>query len=685
MRIQNADFQGTGSSKRISKQCRIMSTFGLARKHGLQERDWVCHPLVTKNQDYIDLADFEQVQQWSKQRPFSVCILRPKRVKPTKKQTSKTPNDQPWLTSFHSKENGMSLQVDNDKKKKKNLEMRHDSGCSEEDDEETQLEPGKSLAKPLKVDKTTQAAASSLLSLQQQFQSGQRGFKDPLLTKKPKATKRASNLLTPGNNKNKSKESSSLKLSRAPTKKPKESSSLKLSRAPTKKTTTTKQTSSRFTYNQTSSTDSLPSSSKIKASTVVPFCLKCNTSSSNLIQPLKHHSWCPRNDFFENSGAKDIMKRIQHGRKNLNCQACQREYETGKLLSRSKHLETCNQFRKKLEELRKEEEAEEERKEAMKEKQKRRKFECLLSSSSSDEQGDSDDEVDDGSSYQPKRKKSKISVLSAGSAKQNGRPQYVSPTPKKSKFVSANQSRKAASKSTRDEQRGLFVPTTKTFQEKKVAQAKKVAGSGSTNPSRFNIRLSNDRKTLDGCILPKSKPRESQDGTFRKPSGTCPNGFTWDKQRGLYVPIMKASPTSASHIPPPQAVPVHNTDNEEPNHESLKPVWVNCPDMNPWGKPGYVDGDVQLYGPQSGIGHHEISSPSRRYTMEPFTPSSCYMNTHCTPQEGWVVLSLRRDPLSTLPWGFKVALDEFGHACLVQSVDPVSPAAVAVSLQSSFH
>ena len=248
MKIQNVDFQGSGSttSNRIRNQCRIFSTFGLARKHGLQESDWVCHPLVTTDQDYIDLADFEQVQRWSKQRPFSVCILRPKHVKSTKKQT---------------KQNVMSLQVDDDNnnKKKQKSATKQDS---EEDDEETQLEPSKFLAKPLKVDRTTQAAASSLLSLQQQFQSGQRDSKDQMPTKNKytNATKGGSNSASFSNNNNKNIQG--LKLSRAPAKKPiatkrasslltpntsEESSSLKLSRMPNKKSNPTKRASNLLT------------------------------------------------------------------------------------------------------------------------------------------------------------------------------------------------------------------------------------------------------------------------------------------------------------------------------------------------------------------------------------------------------------------------------------------------------
>lgn len=75
--------------------------------------------------------------------------------------------------------------------------------------------------------------------------------------------------------------------------------------------------------------------------------------------------------------------------------------------------------------------------------------------------------------------------------------------------------------------------------------------SDSVSTMSFPVNISNERMTQDGCILPKSKPREGQDGTFRKPPGPSPNGFTWDEQRGLFVPIMKAS--QGKH--PPKKVP----------------------------------------------------------------------------------------------------------------------------------
>ena len=89
-------------------------------------------------------------------------------------------------------------------------------------------------------------------------------------------------------------------------------------------------------------------------------------------------------------------------------------------------------------------------------------------------------------------------------------------------------------------------------------------------------------------------------------------------------------------------------------------------------------GDVLLYGPM--VGNLDTLSPSKRYVMDPFAPSSSYRHTHNTPEEGVTILSLKRDPTSVRPWGFQVCWDEFGHGCLVESVDSLSPAEAAVRL-----
>jgi hypothetical protein len=52
---------------------------------------------------------------------------------------------------------------------------------------------------------------------------------------------------------------------------------------------------------------------------------------------------------------------------------------------------------------------------------------------------------------------------------------------------------------------------------------------------RHPTRVSN-RVTSDGRLLPKSKPKRREDGTFCKPSGHQPEGLKWDYESGMWVP-----------------------------------------------------------------------------------------------------------------------------------------------------
>lgn len=61
-------------------------------------------------------------------------------------------------------------------------------------------------------------------------------------------------------------------------------------------------------------------------------------------------------------------------------------------------------------------------------------------------------------------------------------------------------------------------------------------------PHRVGTLLETD----DGCLISKAKLKKREDGTYRRPHGPSPNGFTWDEWRGVWAPLgMKASPTGA--------------------------------------------------------------------------------------------------------------------------------------------
>jgi hypothetical protein len=60
------------------------------------------------------------------------------------------------------------------------------------------------------------------------------------------------------------------------------------------------------------------------------------------------------------------------------------------------------------------------------------------------------------------------------------------------------------------------------------------------------------RLTGDGCIRPKSKPREKEDGTYAKPKGPGPVGFYWHKEFGIW------SPKGPKHKPSPSKLQAQN-------------------------------------------------------------------------------------------------------------------------------
>jgi hypothetical protein len=140
-----------------------------------------------------------------------------------------------------------------------------------------------------------------------------------------------------------------------------------------------------------------------------------------------------------------------------------------------------------------------------------------------------------------------------------------------------------------------------------------------------------------------------------------------------------ATAVSSRKTAPPTKPRQEEANNNKNNNSSIivsKPKWIPLYD-NPWGEEGYQEGDVLLFGPQRGIGHHEIYFPSLRYKTNPFEANSMYNNTHCTPHEGLSVVCLNRDPLGNIPWGFNVTRHEFDHACLVETIDVNSPASAA--------
>jgi PDZ domain len=187
------------------------------------------------------------------------------------------------------------------------------------------------------------------------------------------------------------------------------------------------------------------------------------------------------------------------------------------------------------------------------------------------------------------------------------------------------------------------------------------------------IRPTKKRQTTTTTTMSTtSKTKKKQLTTKRKPGSKNSS-----RVHGSKLPETPYQPSKSS-------LETDEESDEEEEEIQLIPKWVPVDD-NPWGPEGYVFGDVVLFGQQdSGMWHPETALPSSRYVTEPFQADSKYRITHFTPEEGLSVLSLRRDPLGNRPWGFEVTRDEFGHACLVSSVDVASPASAATLVGGSW-
>ena len=120
--------------------------------------------------------------------------------------------------------------------------------------------------------------------------------------------------------------------------------------------------------------------------------------------------------------------------------------------------------------------------------------------------------------------------------------------------------------------------------------------------------------------------------------------------------------------------------------------WLSC--SNPWGKISFEENDIVIISPfQSENAHNLIAtfhlgpngSAPKRFAFKPMERNSPYLKSHRSPERGgYTVLRLTRDKSCLIPWGFTVRNHEFGGACLVDSVEPLSPAEKAVRLLQYF-
>ena len=163
------------------------------------------------------------------------------------------------------------------------------------------------------------------------------------------------------------------------------------------------------------------------------------------------------------------------------------------------------------------------------------------------------------------------------------------------------------------------------------------------------------------------------------------------------VPPQRKNNITPQQRPPPHHTPLPAWINkfilESNRHNETVPAprgskWIPCP--NPWGTIGHEDGDFVIISPFQSETAHDIlsmyhqgpngSGMPKRFVANPLEEGSPYHATHRSPARGgYSALRLLRDMTSSRPWGFTIRLHEFGGACLVESIEPLSPAEAAVS------
>jgi hypothetical protein len=377
---------------------------------------------------------------------------------------------------------------------------------------------------------------------------------------------------------------------------------------------------------------------------LVPFCNRCTAERDNKTPKSGiHHMWCPKNHFFHNSGAEDILLRIVHGRK-IGCQACEKEFQAGKPLLKIQmqhdgasgeilcHNIACLKNQ-----------------ECLNHNQEERKL-------------------------QPGKSHGKVREKTVnGAAKRNQMRPQPSTKKKRNNDSSVDPGRRRALT--------LYKGNSSSEKGCKHALVETASLSSSCSEDDFQNEDSDDLSVY----RPTQKKRKIQTLSLRK---------TNKQQQWKGKPAASKASTQKSAV---EILESQNSDKLRESSQSLqqsRPVvsctatdfigryWTALED-DPWGPEGHVVGDVVLHGPARGQGHFETLLPSNRYRFDPFESGSLYRNTHYLPEEGFSLILIKRDTLGKTPWGFHVGRDEFGHACLITSVESSSPTSAATWIGAS--
>jgi len=372
---------------------------------------------------------------------------------------------------------------------------------------------------------------------------------------------------------------------------------------------------------------------------VVPYCNLCNDPKLWMKKKAVHHALCPENTCFNDSGAAESLTKTIEGIR-LGCPVCAKTYELGKV-QKTGHIVQCpccgegsvqtvtttKRFRAKSSNL-------------------------PLSSSSSLKK----DEKSTPSEIQL----NKQSETSKTKKRSQNKPDQ-SAAPKKREVVSGSNGK--TSSNTESTNTTKSVSFDKTSSSNKQSEPPKILPANAVPDPVMQHALS--RQQSANAERDTAQPLTAQQVTpayYVRPSPPAFHHPTADSHRAIN--------DVAARCAKPMAIPL---DDGSP----CETAWL--PSENPWGPDGHMSGDVVVLTTAQGLGHVDTELASERYEIAPFSAFTNYHKTHHTPQEGFHNVRLQRDQMAKLSWGLTLGRHEFGGACLVQSIDPLSPAANAVS------
>jgi len=413
----------------------------------------------------------------------------------------------------------------------------------------------------------------------------------------------------------------------------------------------------------------MPDSSSPPADDTVSFCKSCQKPNST---SRAHHALCPQHPHFENSGALQKLQLIRRG-VDMGCEACKHFYQNGRIVDPTIiHIDKCPRRKQPL----------------------RQNGEILVVN----ETATSVEKNQGGGTAASSKSRSKGGAVSKKNTFVSGTTEKSTKSTSKKKAVSGKAA--AGKKTGTTKKRGNTVKKT-AGQKSSTGRGSQSATIASSNPASqdtsTDARIHQSTQDTFGSTVASSTGRRTRKKPRYEYESDSDSEVDFDGKENMRPSSMRSVAKRTKFVEKDSAVPIvvekkqlvalapkkKTTKKKGPPQVSksnvdtqMKPSWVPC--ANPWGPSGYQEGDVVLVTPSGGFTNHETIYGGDRFTVSPFGSDSDYDNTHRTPSEGFDVILLTRDPNAEHPWGFTYRRHEFGGACLVASVDALSPAASAV-------